>query len=147
MRSLRLAAVLSIALALVPTGAHLFELPAKIRLPQQQYFVVQGIYRGWAGFGAVLIAATTINLILAMALWRRSERAWPAFFAGLLVASTLAIFFIWTFPANRATSNWTLVPGNWQHFRAQWEYSHAASAILMFAALYLSTLAAIGTRN
>jgi len=116
-----LAAVLSIALALVPTGAHLFELPAKIRLPQQQYFVVQGIYRGWAGFGAVLIAATTINLILATALWRRGERAWPAFFAGLLVASTLAIFLYGPFPptgrppigrSSRATGSSSALNGN-----------------------------------
>ena len=33
------------ALALVPAGAHLFELPNKIGLAQDQYFIVQSIYR------------------------------------------------------------------------------------------------------
>jgi hypothetical protein len=36
------------ALALVPAGAHLFELPNKIGLSQDRYFIVQSIYRGWA---------------------------------------------------------------------------------------------------
>jgi hypothetical protein len=31
---------------LVPSGAHLFALPNKIGLAQDQYFVVQNIYRG-----------------------------------------------------------------------------------------------------
>jgi hypothetical protein len=35
-----------------------------------------------------------------------------------------------TFPANRATDNWTALTDNWQSLRAQWEYSHAAGAVL-----------------
>jgi hypothetical protein len=42
---------------LVPSGAHLFALPNKIGLAQDQYFVVQNIYRGWALFGIVLFGA------------------------------------------------------------------------------------------
>ena len=45
------------ALAFVPAGAHLFELPNKIGLPQDQYFIVQSIYRGWAVLGMVWFAA------------------------------------------------------------------------------------------
>ena len=47
LRAAQLSAILLTALALVPAGAHLFELPNKIGLSQQDYFVVQGIYRGW----------------------------------------------------------------------------------------------------
>jgi hypothetical protein len=144
---LRLAAVLLTALALVPSAAHLFELPHKIRLPEQQYFVVQGIYRGWALFGAVLIAAAIVNLILGAALHRRRERAWPALAAGLLVALTIVVFFLWTDPANRATANWTTIPADWRRLRAEWEYSHAANAILTLAVLCLAALAAIGPRD
>jgi hypothetical protein len=39
--------------ALVPVGAHLFELPNKIGLSEEHYFLVQSIYRGWALFGIV----------------------------------------------------------------------------------------------
>jgi hypothetical protein len=147
MRALKLAAVLLTALALVPTGAHLFELPNKIGLPEPQYFVVQGIYRGWALFGVVLIAAVLVDLLLGLALWRRGQPAWAAFTAGLLVAVTLGVFFAWTQPANAATANWTTMPADWRQLRGQWEYSHAANAVLTFAALLFVTLAAIGPRD
>jgi hypothetical protein len=52
------------ALALVPAGAHLFELPNKIGLSQDRYFIVQDIYRGWALFGIVLIPTVAANLVL-----------------------------------------------------------------------------------
>jgi hypothetical protein len=46
----------------------------------------------------------------------------------LLIAVNLAIF-VWTFPTNQATNNWTVVPKNWNALRIQWEYSHAANAV------------------
>jgi hypothetical protein len=147
MRGLKLAAILLTALALVPSAAHLFALPNKIGLPEQQYLVVQETYRGWALFGAVLIAAVIVNLLLGLVLWRRGRPARAAFAAGLLVALTLAIFFAWTYPANQATANWTTMPANWRQLRAQWEYSHAANAVLTFAALGCAALAAIGPRD
>jgi hypothetical protein len=50
-------AVILTALALVPAGAHFFELPNKIELAQDHYFIVQNIYRGWALFGIVVVPA------------------------------------------------------------------------------------------
>jgi hypothetical protein len=147
MRGLKLAAVLVTALAVVPSGAHFFELFNKINLPEQQYLIVQGIYRGWAAFGVVLTAAVIINFVLGFALWRRGGRAWPAILAGFLVAATLVIFFTWTYPANQLTANWTKSPANWRQLRAQWEYSHAVNAALSFAALSLTSMAAIGWRD
>jgi len=147
MRALKLASVLLTALALVPVGAHLFELPNKIALPEGAYFTVQGIYRGWALFGVVLILAAVINLLLGVALWRRGEPAWPALLAGLLILLSLAVFFSWTYPANKATANWTTTPADWRQLRRAWAYSHAANAVLTFAALCLVTLAAIGRRD
>jgi hypothetical protein len=135
------------ALALVPTGAHLFEMPNKIGLPQQQYFIVQQIYRGWALFGTVLIAAIVVNLALAALLRRRGRRFWPSLVAGLLLALTLAIFVGWTYPANQGTANWTIAPAGWQALRRQWEWSHAANAVLTFAALGFAVLPIIRTRD
>jgi hypothetical protein len=37
--------------------------------------------------------------------------------------------------ANQATNNWTVLPENWLQLRSQWEYSHAASAVLNLIAL------------
>jgi len=72
-RTLQVFAVVLTALAFAPSGAHLFELPHKIGLSQQDYFVVQSIYRGWALFGIVICAAIAANLFLALMLWRRAS--------------------------------------------------------------------------
>jgi hypothetical protein len=45
-----LCAVLLLALYVVPTGAHLAELPNKIGVPSEQYMLVQ-VYAGWNLFG------------------------------------------------------------------------------------------------
>jgi hypothetical protein len=130
-------AVLATALALVPVGAHLFELPNKVGLPRDAYFAAQGLYRGWAPFGLVWAGALAANAWLAVALWRRRRLA-PArlaLAAGSLIALSLAVFFAWTYPANLATENWTRAPADWEALRRQWEYSHAANAGLVFLAL------------
>jgi hypothetical protein len=135
LRVVQFLAIVLTALALVPAGAHLFELPNKIGLPQEAYFTVQNIYRGWALFGVVLFGALAANLVPTILLrhWRGPFVLALAGF--VLIAATLAIFFIWTYPANQATNNWTMAPDNWTELRAQWEYAHAANAVLTFAAL------------
>jgi hypothetical protein len=40
-------ALLTSALVLGPALAHLLELPNKIDLPREEYFIVQKAYRGW----------------------------------------------------------------------------------------------------
>jgi hypothetical protein len=147
---LRLAQFLAIvltALALVPAGAHLAELPNKIGLDQEAYFAVQNIYRGWALFGIVLFGTLAANLALAIMLRRQRAPFSLASAAFLLVAATLAVFFIWTYPANQATSNWTVVPPDWQELRTTWEYAHATNAVLTFLALCAVTWSILLTRN
>jgi hypothetical protein len=136
-----------LALALVPAGAHLAALPNKIGLPQDQYFTVQGIYRGWALFGIVLFAALAASLMLTILERGRGAAFWLALGAFVLIAATLVTFFIWTFPANQATENWTRVPANWMALRAQWEYAHATGAVLTFAALGLAAWSVVLPRG
>lgn len=132
------------ALALVPAGAHLFALPNKIGLDEQDYFTVQSIYRGWALLGAVLLGAILANFLLALRARRRRPAASPWALAGfLLTTASLGVFFLWVYPANQATENWTVVPPDWQALRQHWEYGHAASALLIFAALCSVTIAAL----
>lgn len=141
-------AIVFTALALVPGGAHLMSLPAKIAMPAEPYFVAQQVYRGWAWAGVVIFLALFANFaagFLASGTRRRLSIA-----AGVIVAMTLAVFFLWTFPANQATGNWTSVPDSWERLRIQWEYSHAANAVLTFVALLFSVggaLAGQGQRS
>jgi ABC-type branched-subunit amino acid transport system permease subunit len=133
-------AILFNALALVPAGAHLFALPNKIGLPQEQYFVAQGVYRGWALFGIVIVAALLANLALVVMLRRRRAPFLWALIALLAIVGTQIIFWTWTYPANQATANWTQVPDNWRALRDQWEYAHAAGAVLNLIALAAAVL-------
>jgi hypothetical protein len=144
---LQFLALILTALVLIPAGAHLFELPNKIGLAQDQYFVVQGIYRGWALFGVVLLPAVAVILALTIALWRRGTAFRSALVAFVCMAATLAIFFAWTYPANVATANWTVAPENWAALRRQWEYAHAANAVLTFVALCALALSMLNVRH
>ena len=137
---LRVTSLLFAALALVPAGAHLFSMVSKLRLDAAGYLASQRAYDGWNLFAVVVIGALLATLGLTIAL-NRADRSWllaAAAFACL--AGTQIIFWSFTFPANAATQNWTMLPEGWEALRARWEYSHAASAILNAAALSLLVL-------
>ncbi|MGH6926338.1 MAG: DUF1772 domain-containing protein [Propylenella sp.] len=147
LKTMKFLAIVVMALALVPGGAHFFELPNKVGLGETEYFSVQQIYAGWALFGIVLFGALALNFTLAILL--RGDRPAVYFAAAgfLAMAANLALFFIWTFPANQATANWTTVPENWEALRAQWEYSHAANALVTLLGFCSITLAALTARK
>lgn len=141
----RFSALLFAALALVPAGAHLAELPNKINLSATEYLTVQQIYRGWALFGIVIFSALISTLVLAI-MERRSRRTFRLTVLALVcLAGTQALFWTFTYPANVATQNWTTLPANWVDLRAQWEYSHAVSGVLNLVALAALILALSGS--
>jgi hypothetical protein len=136
-------ALISVSLTLGPSLAHLLELPNKIGLNVEHYFIVQGIYRGWALLGIVVFASVVSTLTLAVLLRKqRVPMLWAAL-AFVCIVGAQILFWTYTFPANQATNNWTEVPPNWETLRSQWEYSHAAAALLnllAMAALVVSVL-------
>lgn len=134
LRSLYFIALVLTAMALVPAGAHVFELYSKMKLDADEYLTVQQIYRGWALFGVVIFPALASTLALAIRLRRHPTAFLPALAAFLCILATQVIFWSFTFPTNQATANWTVLPPDWADLRFQWEYSHAASACLNFAA-------------
>ncbi|WP_199748515.1 DUF1772 domain-containing protein [Candidimonas sp. SYP-B2681] len=134
MRLAQFCTLLLFAIALVPEGAHVLELANKISLERDAYMTVQQIYRGWDLMGAEMIAALLAGLLLSF-LSRREKAPFRLALAGsVLLAASLAIFFLWTFPANAATSNWSIAPENWMALREQWEYSRAAGGAFVLAA-------------
>jgi hypothetical protein len=147
MKALQFLAVVLTALALVPGGAHLLALPNKMALDETTYFTVQTIYRGWSLLGFVLVAALAADLSLAIGARRQPGPARLAFAAAACLAATLAVFFLWTYPANQATANWTGSSPDWPALRRQWEYSHAANAGLTFIALCLAVASALCWRR
>jgi hypothetical protein len=125
------------ALALAPAMAHVLELPNKINLSREDYLTVQHIYRGWAFLGFVVAGALLSTLALTLTVRKEHKAFLFALIALLCMAGTQVVFWTYTYPANQATHNWTMLPDNWVELRRQWEYSHATSAVLHFVALLM----------
>jgi hypothetical protein len=146
-RYLQFLATIGTALYLVPTGTHLFELPHKMALSPAEYMTVQKIYVGWDLFGFVI--GVTILTTLGQTLLLRADRM--AFrlslVAFLCLAAALAVFFAFTDPVNVATRFWSVAPEAFDAARRQWEYSHAASAMLTFAALVANVVSLLVHRT
>jgi hypothetical protein len=144
--ALRLVALSLIALMMSAGFAHLFALPNKIGLSRDAYLTVQQIYRGWALLGVVFFAALALTAWLAM-LVRQRASFYPTLVAALSIGASLVVFFLFTYPVNQQTQNWTLLPENWEALRRQWEYSHAAGAVLDFVALISLALSLVAERR
>jgi hypothetical protein len=136
-------ALLATSIALGGALAHAFELPNKIGMGRDAYFTVQSIYSGWDRL-AVVLAVELAGMLAVIFLHRAEPRvSRPACvaLAGLIAAQI--VFWGWTFPANRATANWTQPPENWEALRFQWEYSHLAGAgfqVIAMIALIVAVL-------
>lgn len=126
-------------LALVPSGAHALELPNKIHLSKDEYFIAQKLYRGWQRVAPIVILALIFTGMLAMSKGTRSPAS--AIVSFVSIAATQGVFWTFTYPVNRKTSNWTRAPSDWELLRRKWEYSHAASAVLNLVAFGSAVLA------
>jgi hypothetical protein len=142
---LRFWSLLFTVLALTTGFAHLLELPNKIRFTGAEYLAAQQNYRGWAFLGVVILVAIVLDAALVASLRRRMPDLVFAAVALAAMVGTQIIFWTLTFPVNRITQNWTVLPADWNPLRARWEYSHAASAVLeLVAVIALLLLAARG---
>jgi hypothetical protein len=141
---LKILALVLTAIVLVPSAAHFFELPGKIELQRDAYFTVQAIYAGWALFAVPILAAVVANASLAYFHWRQNngQAVWAGLAAGLIIAS-LVVFFIWVFPGNQQTLNWTTQPDNWDALRRNWEYGHATNAVIILLAFIFTCMASV----
>jgi hypothetical protein len=127
--------------------AHLLELPNKMELSREDYLTVQQIYRGWALLGIAVVGALISTAALTWLHRGEDPPFYLALLATVLIALSLVVFFSFTFPVNQATQNWTVLPEGWESLRRQWEYSHAAGAILYFVALASLVLSVISRRQ
>lgn len=134
-KTLIFSSLLFTALTLGPAMAHLLELPNKMSLSREDYLTVQQIYRGWSLLGFIVWGALISTFVLTIRLWNHPGAFMWALIAFLCIAGTQIVFWTFTFPANQATDNWTVLPEHWEKLRRQWEYSHAAGAGLDLIAL------------
>lgn len=148
MKTLRFITIMLTALSLSAAFAHLLEMPAKLTYDGALWLnLLQTLYPTFGRVSGVCeIGAVVAALVLVAAIRdRRKAFRWTLLAAACLVV-THAIFWIWVAPVNAALvplSPETL-PTDWTHLRDQWEFGHAARAILQIvalAALVISILA------
>jgi hypothetical protein len=140
-------ALLATALALGAALAHALELPNKMALSRDEYFVVQKIYAGWNRL-AVLLLVELVAMIAAAYRSRYQPKVfWPVVIAILCFLAAQALFWTLTYPSNAATENWTVVPADWEAHRRRWEYSHLGGAAFQLAALSAMIVAVLARRR
>lgn len=133
--TLQFVSILITAIGMAGSWAHLLALANKMKLPREEYLIAQKIYRGWSLLGVAAVIALVSTAALAVLQREEGAAFYFAVAASVCIALGLVIFFAVTFPANKATKNWTVLPTHWESLRQRWEYSHAVGAILYFLAL------------
>ncbi|RJQ81463.1 MAG: DUF1772 domain-containing protein [Desulfobacteraceae bacterium] len=136
----RFIAIMLTALSMGVALCHLLEMPAKmtfdaalwLTLLQTLYPPAFGPIGGYMEVGAVV---TTV-LLTFMVRRRRPAFHWT-FMAAFCMVAAHAAFWILIAPVNAAMLPLTpeTVPADWMRLRDQWEYTHAARAVVQIVAL------------
>lgn len=136
----RFTSVISTAWTLTAAGAHLMELPAKMRYEAPLYVRLhRTLYPNFgriAGAAEAIAAASTA----ALAWWVRCRQpavSRSAVTAAACVAAAHGVFWGVVQPVNVEMVKWPLdaIPADWANQRNRWEYGHAARAGLVTVAL------------
>lgn len=159
--ALKVVALVLVVGTVIPSAAHVLELPGKHRLSQQDYLAVQRIY--YPGF-SIIGAAEPLSILMLLVLLVFAPRGTAAFWliaaAAVASAATHLLYWILTAPVNKVwLSSESLSAGarrffgaggstseaDWKTLRDRWEWSHvwrAAFSVLAFVLLTTALIAA-----
>lgn len=147
LRICRFTSIYLTALTLSLTFCHLLETPRKMQYGEALYMAVQHslyLYFAWVGAFAE-VGAVVFLVVLSVLLRNRRAAFYVTLAATLCFAAGLAVWVAVVSPANAQMAQWSSVPlpPNWTDVRRQWEFGHAASAVLNlvgFGALVFSVV-------
>lgn len=139
---IRLATLTLSALTLGLSFAHVLEMPAKLAYAPRVYVALQNslyVSFGPPGVGAfVEPGAILATGLLAYLVRHRRAAFWLTVgAASCLLLAFPVVFFLFTDPANAVFQGAASVPPDFERYRIQWEYSHAARFVLHLAAFVL----------
>jgi hypothetical protein len=140
LKTWRFFAVMLTALLMSMGFTHLWQLAPRMEAGGPFWFETLRLYRelGPDGPGPWLEVAACVSVALLVPLSRRRGRAfWPTLLAAVLLASSLASWWLLVRPVDLELLSWTAtaLPVDWVRWRDQWEYAHAARALLSAGAL------------
>jgi len=140
LRIWRLATIMLTALSVGTVLAHLLEMPAKMTYDGALWLtLLKTLYPPAFGtIGAFFEVSAVISAAVLAVLVRYRKRTFGWALSGsLCLIAAHAAFWVWVAPVNAAMLPLTpeTLPPDWMGQRNQWEYTHAARAVLQIAAL------------
>lgn len=143
----RFITIMLTALALAAAQAHLMELPGKMTYDGRLYVMLHrtlypmfGYTAGWAeGFALMSVIGLT------WAVRKRGAAFRLTLTAAICQIAAMTTFLVFVQPANITMAAWPLdsIPHDWVDWRDQWEYAHAARAVLLMLALAAMVLSVV----
>jgi hypothetical protein len=135
----RFITIMFTALSMGMAFCHLLEMPAKMTYDGKLWLtLLQTLYGAFGTIGAFIeVGAVVTAVVLAFLVrHRRAAFGWTFVGALCLVAAHLA-WWIWVAPVNATMAPLTpeTLTADWMRLRDQWEYTHAARAVLQIIAL------------
>jgi hypothetical protein len=139
LRTWRLATIMFTALSMGTALAHLLEMPAKLTYDGSLWLLLlQTLYPSFGTIGGSCEVAAVVTSVVLVGLVRNHRRAFGwTFAAALALVAAHAAFWIWVASVNTTLLPLTpeTLPSDWTRLRDQWEYTHAARAVLQIFAL------------
>jgi hypothetical protein len=130
--------------------AHLVEMVPKRAMNGRDWLTTQQAYRDFGRVARITMPGQLLATLATLAL-DRDDRA-NALLTGIDAACTTATVVIWAQfnePVNREIVRWdpTALPDDWAARRDQWEFAHAASALLHIIGLSALIVNALRARG
>ena len=139
LKVVRFASLFLTALAAGVALSHALEMPNKLVLNGDTWIrVQQGLYHGFGTFRVLVETGAVLSTAVLLVLVRDQRPASGLTALALcLLAVEIVVWLAVVDPVTSAGSTWTVatLPANWTVQRAQWEYGHAARAVLLIASL------------
>lgn len=140
MRGWRLLTIMLVALSMGTALCHLLEMPAKLAFDGALWLtLLQTLYPPAFGTAGAFFEAGAVvtSLVLAFLVRRRRPAFGLTLFGAFCVGAAHAAFWVWVAPVNAIMASLTpeTLPLDWMRLRDQWEYTHAARAVLQVIAL------------
>jgi hypothetical protein len=135
----RFITIMLTSLSMAMAFCHLLEMPAKMTYDGALWLMLlKTLYRAFGTIGGFIEVGAVVTAVVLSFLVRRRRPAfgWTLTGAICLIAAHAA-WWIWVAPVNATMAPLTpeTLPADWTRLRDQWEYTHAARAVLQIIAL------------
>jgi hypothetical protein len=149
-RILRFLAILLTALSMGLSVCHLLEMPVRLNFDPELWVrvtVFEGAFRYFGSIGAIFeVGSVLMAIALSFLVRSRGSMIFYLTLGGALcLVLALASWILFVATANAELARWLVnpIPPDFQSWRRQWEYGHAANAfikIIGFCLLLLSVI-------